>query len=603
MTTAFLTRASLTVALAAVVRRGCGATFSRHICKKGHHLGRTTTIRTMGVGASCRSGGGDSDGGEADSNLNSPRESSGNMMEAVVCREDELPEEGMKSFDVEGGQVLVVRHKGKLSAIGSKCSHYGAPLEKGALCEGRVRCPWHGACFSLETGDIEDFPGLDSIPKYDVEVVDGSVKVMASQEHFGAAKRVKPLAKRDENNNTSFVVIGGGAAGATCVERLRQEGFTGRLVMVTRENHLPYDRPKLSKAMHLTPDNITLRSNQFYESGDIEIKLGVTAEGLDAENKVVKLSNGEELTYDKVFIATGGKPRQLSNPGADLKGIFVVRTPEDANAVAAAAAGKRVAIIGTSFIGMEAAAYLSSEDRAASVTVVGNTEVPFERSLGRAVGERIQKLFEENGVKFANKVNVKEFIGEDGQVKEVVLDNDETIPADVVVMGVGVVPDTQFLSTSSVRLDERGFVPVNEHLETNIADVYCGGDIASFPLFLHDGEKVAIGHWQVAHGHGSTAALNMLGKATPVKSVPFFWTVLYGKSLRYTGHGMYDDILIGGDLENLAFIAYYCKGDRVVALASLGKDPAAAKYAEMLNNGDFLTREKVIEDGEVACKL
>ncbi|KAG7154387.1 apoptosis-inducing factor 3-like [Homarus americanus] len=525
----------------------------------------------MGVTASCRNGGGagDSDhGGEVQQGQQERRMSrkssvGGDMMEAVICKEEDLPQDGMKTFEVEGGKVLVVHHKGQLSALGSKCSHYGAPLETGVLCNGRV-----------------------SIPKYGIEVVDGEVKITASKTLLAADKRVKTLARRDPDNPSNFVVIGGGAAGASCVETLRQEGYSGRLVMITPEYHLPYDRPKLSKAMDLTPDKISLRSSEFYESCDIEILQGISAERVDTEGKMVHLSSGEELPYDKIFIATGGKPRRLGISGDDLPEVYVIRTPEDSNAISAAASGKHAVIVGTSFI----AAYLATNERAASVTIIGYTSVPFQRSLGLEVGGRIQALFEEQGVKFINGAKV-------------VLDTGETIPADVVVTGVGVVPNTEFLKSSDISLNGAAYVTVNEFLETSVPDVFCGGDIAAFPLFIVDGASVAIGHWQVALGHGRTAALNMLDRESEVKSVPFFWTVLFGKSLRYTGHGEYDDVIIGGDLENLSFIAYYCRGDRVVALASLGKDPAAAKYAEMLQQGTFLTKEQVVNDGNIALKM
>ncbi|KAG0715763.1 Apoptosis-inducing factor 3 [Chionoecetes opilio] len=589
----------------------------RHRCSKAQHHPQRVHSRLacagggrMGVGGSCRRGNTEQDS-EDGSTAPSGRKMStrsnngcvGEVVEGVICQEDDLPKEGMKSFEFHGSKVLVVHHRGQLSAIGSQCSHYGAPLEKGSLCEGRVRCPWHGACFNVATGDIEDFPGLDSIPKYDIEVAEGQVKVRASKALLASGKRSKAMAKRDPDNSSSYVIIGGGGAGASCAEALRQEGFSGRVILITQESHLPYDRPKLSKAMDIAPEKIILRSGDFYESGDIEVLLGVSAEAVNTEDRMVHLSTGDKVTYEKLFIATGGKPRRLNIPGGELSNVWVVRSPEDANAVAAAAAQKEVVVIGASFIGMEVAAFLATNDRAASVTVVGNTSVPFENSLGHSVGKRIQEMFEEKGVKFIAKAGVVAFTENDGKVDGVSLDSGETIKAECVVLGVGVTPNTDFLATSSIPRNQRGYVPVNEHLESSIPGVFCGGDVAAFPLFIEDGEEVSIGHWQVALGHGHTAALNMTGQNVPVRSVPFFWTVLFGKSLRYTGYGKYDDVIIGGDLENLAFIAYYCRGDKVVSLASLGKDPAAANYAQMLQQGKSLTKQQVVDDGEIACKL
>ncbi|XP_045125782.1 apoptosis-inducing factor 3-like isoform X1 [Portunus trituberculatus] len=589
----------------------------RHRCSKAQHHPQRVHRRLacagagkMGVAGSCRRGNTDQDSDGGGSPVSGRKMSThsnngciGDLVEGVICQEDDLPKDGMKSFEFNGEKVLVVHHKGQLSAIGSKCSHYGAPLEKGTLCEGRVRCPWHGACFNVATGDIEDFPGLDSIPKYDIEVAEGQVKVRASKTLLINGKRTKAMAKRDPNNNSSFVIIGGGGAGASCAEALRQEGFTGRVILITQESQLPYDRPKLSKAMDIAPEKILLRSESFYESGDIEVLMGVSAEGVNTEEKMIHLSTGDTVAYEKLFIATGGKPRRLGIAGDQLPNVWVVRSPQDANAVAAAAAQKRVVVVGTSFIGMEVAAFLSSNDRAASVTVIGNTSVPFEYSLGHDVGQRIQEMFEEKGVKFIAKSGVVGISEDEGKASGVTLDSGETVEADVVVLGVGVVPNTEFLETSSIPRNQRGYIPVNEHLETSIPGVFCGGDIAAFPLFIEGGEEVSIGHWQVALGHGHTAALNMTGQNVAVKSVPFFWTVLYGKSLRYTGYGKYDNVIIGGDLENLSFIAYYCRGDKVVSLASLGKDPAAANYAEMLQQGKFLTKQQVVDDGEIALKL
>jgi len=515
-------------------------------------------------------------------------------VDTVVCKEEELPEEGLKTFDIEGGRVLLVRHKGKVSALGTKCSHYGAPLEKGTLCNGRVRCPWHGACFNVETGDIEDFPGLDSIPSYEVHINDGEVRIKGSRALLTANKRTRNMVKRDPENNTTFVVVGGGGCGASAVETLRSEGFTGRLLMITNENYIPYDRPKLSKVMDFSAEKLALRSEKFYKEFDIEILLGTSLDGINTEKKELYLSTGEKESYDKVLIATGGSPRKLGCSGEELQGVFYVRSPEDSNAINNAATEKNVVVVGTSFIGMETAGFLA--DKATSVTVIGMTNAPFERSLGSAIGARIQSFFEEKGVKFINNAAVSEILGNDGNVSEVKINNGDVLQADVVVVGVGVLPCTNFLKGTNVGITQRGFVPVNEYMETNIPDVYCGGDIASFPLFLQENNLVNIGHWQIAHKHGNTAALNMIGRQQKIHTVPFFWTVLFGKSLRYTGFGTFDDVIISGDLENLSFIAYYCSGSRVVAVASLMKDPAAANYAEMLLQERWLTKDQVLED-------
>ncbi|CAL4157356.1 unnamed protein product, partial [Meganyctiphanes norvegica] len=518
------------------------------------------------------------------------------LMAPMICWRRELHAKEMilKFFDNFESKDKMVEHKGKVSALGTKCSHYGAPLEKGTLCNGRVRCPWHGACFNVETGDIEDFPGLDSIPSYEVHINDGEVRIKGSRALLTANKRTRNMVKRDPENNTTFVVVGGGGCGASAVETLRSEGFTGRLLMITNENYIPYDRPKLSKVMDFSAEKLALRSEKFYKEFDIEILLGTSLDGINTEKKELYLSTGEKESYDKVLIATGGSPRKLGCSGEELQGVFYVRSPEDSNAINNAATEKNVVVVGTSFIGMETAGFLA--DKATSVTVIGMTNAPFERSLGSAIGARIQSFFEEKGVKFINNAAVSEILGNDGNVSEVKINNGDVLQADVVVVGVGVLPCTNFLKGTNVGITQRGFVPVNEYMETNIPDVYCGGDIASFPLFLQENNLVNIGHWQVHLGENYSLLANVLEELCVNSISAVAWSAMFKKSLNTNGFGTFDDVIISGDLENLSFIAYYCSGSRVVAVASLMKDPAAANYAEMLLQERWLTKDQVLED-------
>lgn len=214
----------------------------------------------------------------------------------------------MQTFDLGDSKVLIVKQNGKISAIGTKCSHNDAPLVTGALGEGRIRCSWHGACFSVATGDIEDFPGLDSIPCYKVRVEKGQVFVRAKKSELQSNKRTLPMAKRDLHDSRVFVVIGGGPSGATSVENLRVEGFTGRIILLCSENVLPYDRVKLSKAFDAEP--ALLRSQQFYDDNHIEVMCGVAATSLNTQDKVISTSKGDNIKYDKVFIATGSSARR-----------------------------------------------------------------------------------------------------------------------------------------------------------------------------------------------------------------------------------------------------------------------------------------------------
>ena len=276
----------------------------------------------------------------------------------AVCNFGDLHENEMKQFDFnENTKVLVIKQNNQIKAVGSKCTHYGAPLHTGALGVGRVRCPWHGACFNIETGDIEDFPGLDSLPCFQVDVKnDGQVMLRAKRKDLESSRRIKDMAKRDLKNPLCYVVVGGGPAGAVCAETLRQEGFTGRVVMVCKEQYLPYDRVKISKASDIKIETIQFRKPEFYDEYGIETLMSTEATKVDCENKTIYLSNDTTIQYDKMFIATGCTANKPPIKGVGLKGVVVVREFEDVQKINEMInPNANVVCLGSSFIALEAA--------------------------------------------------------------------------------------------------------------------------------------------------------------------------------------------------------------------------------------------------------
>ncbi|XP_035825044.1 apoptosis-inducing factor 3 isoform X1 [Aplysia californica] len=517
------------------------------------------------------------------------------MIESVVGKVGDFNDGEMKEVEIGDKKALLVKESGQFYAVSNKCTHYGAPLTKGAYCKGVVRCPWHGACFNVKTGDIEDFPGLDSLQKFEVEVRGEDVVVRADPASLENNKRVKAMVRKAADNKKTVVLVGGGPSTLVCAETLRQEGFTGRVVLVSQENCLPYDRIKLSKAMSIKPEEIALRKADFYENNGIELMLGQQVESVSTSDKKLNLGSGESLGYDTLVLGTGGQPRRLPIPGIELGNVYMLRTPADANAIAENAVGKNVVIVGSSFIGLEVATFMVN--KAASVNVIGRSSEPCGHVFGPQIGQWFRKLHESKGVKFHFETSVKEFRGEDGKVTEAVLANGETLPADVCVMGVGVVPATQFLQDSGVDLTSRGFVTVNKKMQTNVSDVYAAGDIVEFPLFTAGDQQANVQHWQMAHMHGRIAGLNIAGKPTDVHSVPYFWTVQYGKSIRYTGYGPgYDDVVLHGDVDEGKFLAYYTKADQVVAVASLGWDPVVSQAAQLLNQGGSISKAEITSE-------
>lgn len=281
--------------------------------------------------------------------------------------------------------------------------------------------------------------------------------------------------------------------------------------------------------------------------------------------------------------------------GDDLKNIFVLRQVSDANAINSQINEQsHVVILGASFIGMEAASFLVS--KVAKVTVVELDSIPM-RAFGEPIGERVMKFFEEKNVDFAMKNGVKECRGdENGNIQSVLLNDGRELKADIIIMGVGVTLNTDFLKSSGISINPNGSIDTNEFLQSNLDDIFIGGDIANSPILM-TGNREAIGHYGLAQYHGKIAAMNMCGLKEKLKTVPFFWTVLFGKSLRYTGHGRASDVKIEGSLEEMKYVAFYFNADgKVIAMSSCGPGSTVAQFAEFLSQGKTLTREEVDKD-------
>ncbi|KAF7668869.1 hypothetical protein LDENG_00282830 [Lucifuga dentata] len=513
----------------------------------------------------------------------------------LVCQESDLRDGQMKEVTVGEQKMLLVRIQGQYNAVGSQCSHYNAPLVKGALAGDRVRCPFHGACFNVRTGDIEEYPGLDCLPTYKVKITDGNVYVSINKNSLTVTRRVKEMCSMNPDINHTVLLIGGGPASLVCAEMLRQNCYQGRIIMVTKDILPPFDKPKLSKAMNLDSSNILLRSSDFFQQYGIELWTHKEAVSVNPLDKLVKLSDGTLQHYKQLLISTSCRAWPLSCPGWDLKGVKLLQSYEDAKEIHSSCQGHRAVIIGASFIGMEVASYLT--DKAAFVAVVGTAGFPFERTLGPEIGKMTMQMLAERNVRFYMNDRVTELRGENGRVKEVVLKSGTVLEADVVIAGVGVIPNTDFLAGSQVEVDCQKAVIVDKFMQTNVPDVFAAGDVTSFPLAIRGDQRVNIGHWQMSQAHGRVAALSMLKKPTKIESVPFFWTVLLGKSIRYTGYGEgYTEIIFKGKVEERKFLAFYIKDEVVVAAASLMFDPAVARLAELMATGHLITKAQAQAD-------
>ena len=486
--------------------------------------------------------------------------------EHVACRSGELADGAMRAVEIDGRPVLLARVAGRCHAVGGTCPHAGASLAEGVLRGGVVICPWHKAAFDVATGFRLEPPAVDDLPRFAVREADGEVLVALD----AAPDRIDPVpAEGAGSDGRCMLVLGDGAAGAAAAQTLREEGFAGRVVMVGREDRLPYDRTVLSKyALSATEggEKTPLQDAGFYARHRIERRHG-DARSLDMGAREVVLADGARLGFDAMLLATGAEPRPLPVPGGDLPGLFLLRGAADAEAIAAAAEGaRRAVVVGTGFIAMEAAASL--RERGLEVTVVAPQPVPFERQLGPEIGGVFRRLHESKGVVF-KQGNVAAVEGE-GRARGVVLEDGTALPADLVVAGLGVAPATGLLhGIAPLRKD--GGVDVDANLRV-AEGLYAAGDIAAFPM-RGDGPPVRVEHWRVAQQHGRVAALNMLGRGVAYEAVPYFWTIQYRQRLDYVGHAeAWDGVEVDGSLDTPEFLAFFVKDGRAAAVAGWNRD-------------------------------
>jgi apoptosis-inducing factor 3 len=462
--------------------------------------------------------------------------------------------------DSEG--VVLVRRGEEFFAVGAECTHYHGALGKGLVVGDTIRCPLHHACFSLRSGAALRAPALDPVACWRVERIGSRVFVRERK------PEPKPSATPGHGKlPASVVIIGGGAAGLAAADRLRREGYAGRITMISADSAAPYDRPNLSKdfLMGTAPAEwMPLRSAADYSERKIELLLDSRVQSLDLKQRSVQLEGGRKVDFDAMLLATGADPVRLDIPVAGAARLLYLRSFADSQAiVAAAASAKRVVVLGASFIGLEVAASL--RHRGIEVHVVGQEHVLFERVLGAALGALVRDVHEANGVVFHLGTTVAKVDGTRATLKD-----GSSIEADFVVIGVGVRPAIKLAEQAGLVID-RG-VRVNEFLETSATGIFAAGDIARWPD-PHSGDHIRVEHWVVAERQGQVAALNILGCGQAFDAVPFFWSQHYDLTINYVGHAeSWDAIDIDGSLNSRDCAVTYRRGGRILAVASISRD-------------------------------
>jgi 3-phenylpropionate/trans-cinnamate dioxygenase ferredoxin reductase component len=365
----------------------------------------------------------------------------------------------------------------------------------------------------------------------------------------------------------TYVIVGASLAGAKAAETLREEGFSGGIVLLGEETERPYERPPLSKGYLLGKEEKSsayVHDEGWYAQNEVDLRLGTSVTGLDPGARQVSLSDGFTVGYDRLLLTTGAVPRRLSAPGGDLDGVLYLRWMADSERLGAALrGGGTVVIVGAGWIGLEVAA--AAREFGCAVTVVEPEPGPLYRHLGPELGSVFTNLHTEHGVTFRFEESVTELRGSGGTVREAVTSAGTVLPADLVVVGIGAVPATSLASAAG--LDVGNGVIVDAGLHSSAPDVFAAGDVANsyHPLL---GRHVRVEHWANALNGGPAVARSMLGRGVSYDPVPYFFSDQYDLGMETAGlpePGSYDEIVYRGDRDAREFIAFWLHGGAVVA--------------------------------------
>jgi 3-phenylpropionate/trans-cinnamate dioxygenase ferredoxin reductase subunit len=377
------------------------------------------------------------------------------------------------------------------------------------------------------------------------------------------------------DRHVAHLLIGGGLASANCARWLRESGAEGEILLVGREPEPPYNRPPCSKGYlqgHESRDDTYFRPNDWWKEQRIDLRTRTSAMKLDTAAREATLSSKETVSYDTALLATGANVRRLNVDGAELEGIHYLRALGNADAIRADADGKKVVLIGGSYIGCEVAASLVAADHA-SCEIVMQEAITLSRGFGETAGGWFQERLEEHGIVVHGEDELERFEGADGRVTHVVTKGGKRLEADCVVIGAGVMPDVMLARAAGLELDaERGGVLCDAQLRTSAPGVWAAGDVASYDS-RPNGRRIRVEHWDVAFNHGKTVALNMLGQEVEHDVVPYFFSDLADwASLEYVGPAAsWDREIVRGSLEDGKFSVWYLADGRVEGALSVGR--------------------------------
>jgi len=479
----------------------------------------------------------------------------------------DLPAGRMVAGSVGGKPVLLINDGGYLCAWSGTCTHMGAPLGEGILVNGEIRCPWHHARFSTSTGEAVGAPAFAPLTSFKTTVREGRVFV----ETPATIQPAKPARPVSSNSAPRVVIVGAGAGGHACAELLGRSGFTGSVTLISDDPDPPYDRTVCSKDYLM---GTTSRTDSLLPPAAHAVYKRAKAEAIDVAERCVRLDTQERVHFDVLVLATGAAPNRAKVSGLDGENVYVLRTLQDADAlIAAAARARRVVVIGASFIGLEAAAAL--KQRKLDVHVVAADEVPFEKVLGPEVGRMIRGVHQEKGIVFHLGVKPRSYDG-----RRLTLDDDSTLEADFVVLGMGVRPRTELAQAAGIdcaATEDGGGVLVNDKLETSAPGIFAIGDIARYPD-VHVGERIRVEHWVHAQRQGQHVARGILVQGGAYRDLPFFWSAHFDTSLSYLGHvGEIVGTQVDGSIVGRDFAIGYTGRGQEKAFVTCNRDMPALK--------------------------
>jgi 3-phenylpropionate/trans-cinnamate dioxygenase ferredoxin reductase component len=407
------------------------------------------------------------------------------------------------------------------------------------------------------------------------------------------------------DRHVDYALIGGGLAAANCARWLRESGADGSIVLIGREQHLPYNRPPCSKGYlqgKESKDDVLFRPLEWYQEQEIEALTRVSAMKLDPAERTVTLSNREQLSFDQALIATGANVRRLNVPGSELDGIHYLRALGNSDTIRSDAAGKHVVLIGGSYIASEVAASLT--ELGSRCTLVMLEPVVLGRGFGQRAGRFFQQRLEEHGILVYGGDQLDRFEGAGGRITRVITKAGLEIETDAVVMGTGAVPDVMLARAAGLELGESGGVAVDHRLRTSAPGIYAAGDVAEYESVVHGGRRLRIEHWDVALNQGKTAALSMLGSDRPHDVVPYFFSDLSDwASLEYVGPALqWDEEVVRGSIEDGAFSVFYVHEGRVAGALSVGR-PDDLDHARRLLCSGAEVQERAGELGDLSTDL